>query len=398
MKRKLVNYLAFGLLLTGCASQPIQDNVIKISGKVQFPDNKYNMEIVQRQGFNKIVLDSCKVNADGTYSFEMEVKEPGVYSLDCQKWQGVTFWAEDEDLVIDFRGQDTAKIKIKNPPYVYIQGGPKNELINLNNWDNYRNYQLMIGISQGVYFIPGLDDQTKQNVSMDFYKMLDKEASARTEYLVKTYGDLNSVLALLPSVKNEEIISQAIGRLEAKNPTYAPLVAYKKNIAEAKVQRERLALGKPAPQFSFPNEDGKKSYGPQDFKGEYVILDFWASWCGPCRQEVPNLKKLYETYDGKGVAFLSVSIDKKNEDWMKALGEEKMPWPQVLAPNAGKDIMKEYQFSGIPYILILDKKGNIVAKGVRGEILTEKLAELVLGKEPAQKEQKEAVVMPAMGM
>ena len=69
----------------------------------------------------------------------MKVDRPGVYTLDCQKWQSVQFWAEDEDLEIDFRGMDTARIKIKNPPYVYINGGPNNEVMNLMNWDSYRN-------------------------------------------------------------------------------------------------------------------------------------------------------------------------------------------------------------------------------------------------------------------
>lgn len=106
----------------------------------------------------------------------MKVDRPGVYTLECQKWQSVQFWAEDEDLEINFRGMDTARIKIKNPPYVYINGGPNNEVMNLMNWDGYRGYQLMIGISQGVYRIQGLDDQAKQETSMKFYDMLSDES------------------------------------------------------------------------------------------------------------------------------------------------------------------------------------------------------------------------------
>ena len=135
MKRVLNAVLGGCLLVASCAA-PKKDT-ITIKGKVQFPDNQFNMEIVERNGFDKTIIDSCKVNEDGTYRFTMKVDRPGVYTLDCQKWQSVQFWAEDEDLEIDFRGMDTARIKIKNPPYVYINGGPNNEVMNLMNWDSY---------------------------------------------------------------------------------------------------------------------------------------------------------------------------------------------------------------------------------------------------------------------
>lgn len=277
---------------------------------------------------------------------------------------------------------------------MYINGGPNNEVMNLMNWDGYRGYQLMIGVSQGVYRIPGIDDQAKQEVSGKFYDMLGNESRARMRFLAEHYADRNSVLAVLPSLRgeeNEELVQQVLARLESKNPNYAPLLKYKAEMAEAKAQKERLSEGKVAPEFSFPTPDGKKKLGPQDFKGKILVLDFWASWCGPCRAEIPHLKEAYKEYSNKGVAFFSVSIDKDDAAWRKAMKEENMPWAQAQAPKAGKDVMKQYQFSGIPYILVLDKEGKIVAKNLRGKALTDKLEELLSGK-------KKSVAMPAMGM
>lgn len=388
------NFLFFVCMLL-CTSTVFAQKTITIKGKVQFPYNQFNMEIVERNGFDKTIIDSCKVNEDGTYEMKMKVDKPGVYTLDCQKWQSVSFWAEDEDLVVNFRGEDTAKIKIKNPPYVYINGGPNNEVMNLMNWDGYRGYQLMIGVSQGVYRIPGIDDQTKQDVSGKFYNMLGDESRARVRYLAEHYGDRNSVLGVLPMLRGEEdeaLVAGVIARLEAKNPNYAPLVKYKADMAEAKAQKARLAEGQIAPEFSFPTPDGKKNLGPQDFKGKFLVLDFWASWCGPCRQEIPHLKEDYKAFSDKGVAFFSVSIDKDGAAWRKAMKEENMPWAQAQAPKAGKDVMKLYQFSGIPYILVIDKEGRIVGKNLRGKALTDKLEELTSGKK------KQSVAMPAMGM
>lgn len=394
--KKIFSLLLGGCLLLGaCTTTTTAQKTITIKGKVKFPYNRFNMEIVERNGFDRIVLDSCKVKEDGTYEFKMKVDRPGVYTLDCQKWQSVQFWAEDENLEINFRGYDTARIKVKNPPYVYINGGANNEVMNLMNWDSYRNYQLMIGVSQGVYRIPGIDDATKQDVSGKFYSMLAEESSARMRYLAEHYADRNSVLAVLPLLRgaaNEELVEKVLAQLEAKNPNYAPLVKFKKDRAEAKAQKERLAEGKVAPEFSYPTPDGKQKLGPQDFKGKILVLDFWASWCGPCRAEIPNLKEAYKNYHDKGVEFFSVSIDKDEAAWRKAMKEEAMPWHQAQAPGAGKEVMKLYQFSGIPYILILDKDGKIVAKNMRGKALTDKLDELLSGKK------KESVAMPAMGM
>lgn len=394
--RKIFSLLLGGCLLLGaCTTTTTAQKTITIKGKVKFPYNRFNMEIVERNGFDRIVLDSCKVKEDGTYEFKMKVDRPGVYTLDCQKWQSVQFWAEDENLEINFRGYDTARIKVKNPPYVYINGGPNNEVMNLMNWDSYRGYQLMIGVSQNVYRIPGLNDEAKSETSMKFYDMLASESTARMRYLAEHYADRNSVLAVLSSLRgdaNQGLVDSVLAVLEAKNPNYEPLVKFKKDRAEAKAQKERLAEGKVAPEFSYPTPDGKQNLGPQDFKGKILVLDFWASWCGPCRAEIPNLKEAYKNYHDKGVEFFSVSIDKDEAAWRKAMKEEAMPWHQAQAPGAGKDVMKLYQFSGIPYILILDKDGKIVAKNMRGKALTDKLDELLSGKK------KESVAMPAMGM
>ena len=396
--KKIFSVVLGGCLLLGaCAAT--EQKTITIKGKVQFPDNQYNMEIVERNGFDKTIIDSCKVNKDGTYRFTMKVDRPGVYTLECQKWQSVQFWAEDEDLEINFRGMDTARIKIKNPPYVYINGGPNNEVMNLMNWDGYRGYQLMIGISQGVYRIQGLDDQAKQETSMKFYDMLSDESRARIKYIAEHYADRNSVLAVLPMLRgneNAELVEKVLAKLEAKNPDYAPLKKYKADMAEVKALRESLTEGKVAPEFSCPTPDGSKNSNtrifPQDFKGKILVLDFWASWCGPCRAEIPHLKEAFEAYNKKGVEFLSVSIDKDGAAWRKAMKEENMPWAQVQAPKAGKDVMKLYQFSGIPYILVLDQEGRIVGKNLRDKALMDKLEEMVSGKK------KESVAMPAMGM
>ncbi|WP_207784567.1 TlpA disulfide reductase family protein [Marinifilum breve] len=369
------------VILFSCVQQPA-DNYITIKGKVKFPDNQFKMTIVKRNGFEKTIIDSVELKPDNSYEFKMKVDNPGVYTLDCQKWQSVRFWAEDEDLEIDFRGRDTAKIKIKNPPFVYIKGGPNNEVMNLLSFNSYRSYQGMIAAGKIMYQASKSDSKEWKESAAEGYNRNYVQTDAYMRYVAKYYADRNSIISVLGSLRKESdqpLKEHIIKTLEAKNPNYQPLLDYKKEMAEAKAAREKMMEGKVAPDFSFPTKKGDKNYGPKDFRGKYVLIDFWASWCGPCRQEIPHLKKEYEKYHGKGLEMLSVSIDHSKNAWMKAMRKEKMPWPQVQAPKSGKDIMKEYQFSGIPFIVLLDKEGKIVGKNLRGEKL-EKLLESIFDK------------------
>ena len=133
--------LAF-MLLPACA---FAQQTVHISGHVKFIDENMKMSVYRRIHFVKDTLAIADIDpVTQTYSFDVTFDKPGLATLDCGNWQDVNIWLEDENLDIDFRGKDTAKVVIKNPPYVYIRGGKNNELMNLVNFDDWNYYQLMI--------------------------------------------------------------------------------------------------------------------------------------------------------------------------------------------------------------------------------------------------------------
>jgi peroxiredoxin len=134
-------------------------------------------------------------------------------------------------------------------------------------------------------------------------------------------------------------------------------------------------VGTKVPAFTLKDRDGKTTTLAELSKGKkYILLDFWASWCVPCRKEIPNLKANYAKYSDKGFQIISISIDKKAADWEKALDEEKLTWPNFLDTTG---IADTFQIRLIPTMYLVDAEGTLVAENPRGELLGKKLAELL---------------------
>ena len=145
-----------------------------------------------------------------------------------------------------------------------------------------------------------------------------------------------------------------------------------------KVKDELYPAGKEGtkvPEFTVTDNNGKSVTLAELCQGKkYILIDFWASWCNPCRKEIPNLKKIYKEYADKGFQIISISIDKKKADWEKALKEENLEWPNFLDNG---DVAIAYKVKMIPTMYLIDTNGVMVGEDLRGEALAEKIGQLL---------------------
>lgn len=148
-------------------------------------------------------------------------------------------------------------------------------------------------------------------------------------------------------------------------------------IAKRIAAQKKLGPGTLAPDFTLPTANGG-TLSLKSLRGRVVLIDFWASWCGPCIGEMPNVKALYEKYHAAGLEVLGISMDNKREPWLRSIKKEQLPWLQVSSlKGMGKcPVGNLYEVVAIPKFYIIDREGKIVSKDLRGEELTKAVSSL----------------------
>ena len=348
-----------------------------ITGTLNGIENGTSITLERQDETNGIIIvDSTKVQ-DGKFSFKGTALEPSIHFLQVKNITGKVVFILEE-----------GKIDL----LVYKDSIPKSKIGGTKNNEYLYNFNLSAQkIQRNMLYFQSLNMQ----------KITDAQAKHDTlviNSLMKEYNGFQEKMNLLtlkyPEENPKSFISVVILENLLNNPnadvenlkkTYSNLDTSVKNTKPGKSVENKLANFKSvgindiAPDFSAPNPNGniislKKSLG------KVTIIDFWASWCGPCRRENPNVVALYNEFHSKGLNIVGVSLDKTVEDWQKAITKDGITWTQVSNLKFWEDpIAKLYKVQQIPTTFILDASGKIVAKDLRGAELKTKVIEL-LGK------------------
>jgi thiol-disulfide isomerase/thioredoxin len=219
-------------------------------------------------------------------------------------------------------------------------------------------------VPEGIALVTKIDEAgEKRNVFIENF-VKEHASNPVTAYVVENNISLFSVenIDKLIAALSPEILSSPAG----------------KKLAEKAIEVKKTAVGSNYADFDFEDTEGNPvKLSEYVGKGKYVLLEFWASWCGPCRADIPHLKEIYKLYHDAGFEIIGVSMDEKKEDWLKALKEEELPWLQVSDLKGFKgDFSKLYNFNGIPTCVLVSPDGKIVTRNMRGSWMDKKLIDL----------------------
>jgi len=255
------------------------------------------------------------------------------------------------------------------------------------NTDNNRLNAALAPINQEIaelgaeYRAAPMENQKSKAFITDIQKRLnaikDKQAAV---YLAFIKANPNSLISLFTlrsyagDIPDIDVVEPLYNSLSADVRSSKAGIAYGSELAEIK----KTSIGAIAPDFTMP-DTSNNIIALQQFRGKYVLVDFWASWCGPCRAENPNVLKAYDTYKAKNFTVLGISLDKADarDKWLKAIHDDHLEWTQLADLKGWKnEAALLYSVRAIPQNFLIDPQGKIIAHNIRGEELFKKLQEI----------------------
>ncbi|MFK5880561.1 MAG: TlpA disulfide reductase family protein [Flavobacteriaceae bacterium] len=309
--KKFILLLLLASTIIGCKESK---EYLSVSGKIKNADTK-EIEILSK-GFIKTIT----VNDDGTFKDTLKV-EKGIFTLTDGRNKTLVFLANGYDLNINLDTQDFTNVNFDG------KGKESNE-----------------------YILAKIAFSKSKLADPKSYFTLDRAAfDARIDEL----KEFNATISI------EKVDTFLITKIESDNKRFVDYL--NKNYELKYSAAVNFTKGKPSPKFNnLENFDGSTT-SLDDLKGKYVYIDVWATWCGPCKQQIPYLQKIEEAYHGKNIEFVSISTDRRNKynAWRKMIESKEMGGIQLFAGD-DYSFSQAYQINSIPRFILIDPEGNIV--------------------------------------
>lgn len=314
----------------------------------------------------------------GSFILKGKIAEPGYFTLSVEGIRGgLGVFLQNTDFTVKAKKVNNGRADVLEAEE--IKGGKAQEV-----WQNYQDMSAKMGevfqaeTAEFMEAYRAKDEEKIKKLEPVYDAAYEKMQEGTFKFIADNSGCIVAAYLLQGQASRIDDPEKLNGMITKLDPWMAN-TSYVKGLNETLAVKRKTAVGVMAPDFTQNDPDGKP-VSLSDFRGQYVLIDFWASWCGPCRQENPNVVEAYNKFKNKGFTVLGVSLDRENgkEDWLKAIKDDNLTWTHVSDLKFWDNVVaKDYGVRSIPANLLIGKDGKILAKNLRGEDLHTQLKTFV---------------------
>jgi peroxiredoxin len=368
----IISFFLVLVMIAGCDKPPEKKDKehlpFFIRGKLE---NKTagRVFLAQLRGEEFVIRDTASVNVDGSFEFTGNIAEADIYRISLTPENGMLLVIDTHQIEVHADAKDLEKT-------YEVSGSAESKLIQRLMNIMERNQRQVSDLEKR--FIAAR--QAGQSDSLVYFQekflAVKSENAAQIKRFIRKHRD---------SFVGSYAAFSLIDREEDAEFLDSMLMVFDKNIPDSKFVKllseqgasiNSLSVGSFAPDITLPQPDGTL-LTLSSLRGKYVLLDFWASWCRPCREENPNVVKLYHRYQNKRFQILGISLDQSRDQWVGAIEKDRLPWRHVSDLKGINSVAVQlYKVQAIPLTILLDKEGKIIALNLRGAALEKKLAHL----------------------
>ncbi|XOV90924.1 MAG: redoxin domain-containing protein [Bacteroidota bacterium] len=366
--RRLNNFLVLATLIVvffACEEK----KGIPVEGEVK---SKMEGEIVTLEKLENqwVTIDTIEIAEDGSFEFRIEEDQPNFYRLNFFRRQvaNLIVNGNEEKIIVNLDGNDP------NGAVEIIGSKDSNYLANLLETLGFQSQQLQEINQQAIQARMSGNTDEVQELSQEYYDKVNRYQQETKEMIWNMLPSLAAYYSLeaLDQDQNFSFYDSVAQELQKARPDHPTTKALMTRVNSVR----RLTIGSEAPEISLQSPSGE-TVTLSSLRGNYVLIDFWAAWCRPCRAENPNVVRMYKEYQDKNFEILGVSLDRTKEAWVQAIKQDGLIWKHVSdLQYFNSEAAQTYQINAIPATYLIDPEGKIIAKNLRGPSLEAKLKEI----------------------